>query len=353
MNQCMNIIDLIGTTPLIRLRLGEGSKALAYAKLELLNPYGMKDRVAKAMILEAKRTGELQDGAPIVESSSGTLALGVTMIGTYLGHEVHIVTDPRIDELTLAKLKALGAHVHIVEKMQASGGWQSARLAYLQGLMLKYPNAYWPKQYENPQNPLAYETLADDLVGELGRVDYLVGSVGSGGSLCGTAKALLRKNPHLRVVAVDAVGSVIFYQTDNPKRLQSGLGNSLRSPNVDFSVIDEVHWLNDEEAFTWTRELARQEKIFAGNSSGSVYAVARWLSTQAAEDAVIACIFPDRGDRYVQSIYSDDFFQAHHLNPDGLSLSPQHIEKLQDVSAWAYFHFQKGKFEHEEKVAVY
>ncbi|EMT51779.1 MULTISPECIES: cysteine synthase family protein [Brevibacillus] len=348
-----SLIELIGTTPLIRLRLDENSKAPVYAKLELLNPYGMKDRVAKEMIMDAKRTGQLQENAPIVESSSGTLALGITMIGTYLGHEVHIVTDPRIDELTLAKLRALGAQVHIVEKMEQDGGWQKARLNYLQGLLDKYPNAYWPKQYENPQNPLAYQQLADDLVKELGRVDYLVGSVGSGGSLCGTAKALRERNPDLTVIAVDAVGSVIFYQTDNPKRLQSGLGNSLRSPNVDFSVIDEVHWLNDEEAFTWTRELAKQEKIFAGNSSGSVYAVSRWLSSQVSEHSVIACIFPDRGDRYIHSIYNDDFFNVHHLNKDNLRLSPNRMEELKDVSDWTYFHFNKGKFRHEEKTAVY
>nr|WP_156110420.1 cysteine synthase family protein [Brevibacillus thermoruber] len=348
-----SLIDLIGKTPLIRLRLDGNSKAPVYAKLELLNPYGMKDRVAKEMIMAAKRTGELQDHAPIVESSSGTLALGIAMIGTYLGHEVHIVTDPRIDELTLGKLRALGAQVHIVEKMEADGGWQKARLNYLHGLLDKYPHAYWPKQYENPQNPLAYRQLADDLVQELGRVDYLVGSVGSGGSLCGTAKALRERNPDLTVIAVDAVGSVIFYQTDNPKRLQSGLGNSLRSPNVDFSVIDVVHWLNDEEAFTWTRELAVQEKIFAGNSSGSVYAVSRWLSSQVSEQSVIACIFPDRGDRYLHSIYSDDFFNAHQLKKESLRVSPARIEELKDVSEWTYFHFNKGKFGHEAKTAVY
>src|SRR5947209_8550532 len=107
-----NIIDCIGKTPLVRLRLDNQAIGSVYAKLELLNVFGMKDRVARQIILEAKRSGALQEGAPIIESSSGTMALGLALVGTYLGHEVHIVTDPRIDPVTLAKLKATGCQVH-------------------------------------------------------------------------------------------------------------------------------------------------------------------------------------------------------------------------------------------------
>ncbi|MDC2865512.1 MULTISPECIES: PLP-dependent cysteine synthase family protein [unclassified Bacillus (in: firmicutes)] len=343
------IIDLIGLTPLVKLRAnGEKRNGAVYAKLEMQNPYGMKDRVAKQMILEAKRTGLLKEGAPIVESSSGTLAMGLAMVGTYLGHDVHIVTDPRIDDLTYKKLKALGAHVHIVEKMADTGGWQMARLRYLKELLVKYPTAYWPKQYENIQNPLSYDHLAKGITEDLGKVDYLVGAVGSGGSLCGTAQALKSTNPDLKVLAVDAVGSAVFFQKDRPYRLQSGLGNSLKPPNVDYSVIDEVHWLNDEEAFNWTLELARHEKIIAGNSSGSVYAVARWLSTQVEEDKVIACIFPDRGDRYANTIYDDSFYIHHKLNRGKLNINPIEIGSIQDVDHWTYFHFDKGKCINEE-----
>ncbi|CAM4057496.1 pyridoxal-5'-phosphate-dependent protein [Bacillus manliponensis] len=346
------IIDLIGKTPLIQLRLGDERHTNVYAKLEMYNPYGMKDRVAKQMILEAKHTGLLKEGAPIIESSSGTLALGIALVGTYLGHDVHIVTDPRIDDLTYKKLKALGARVHIVKEMGKTGGWQVARLQYLNKLLMKYPNAYWPKQYENTQNPLSYSQLAKDIVEELGQIDYLVGAVGSGGSLCGTANALKFHNPNLKVLAVDAVGSAVFYQKDRPDRLQGGLGNSLQPPNVDYSVIDEVHWLNDEEAFNWTLELARREKIIAGNSSGSVYAVARWLSTQVPKEKKITCIFPDRGDRYVNTIYDEEFYFQHKLNREHLNFNPLEIETIQDVNNWSYFHFNKGKCMNE-KAAIY
>lgn len=347
-----SMIDLIGETPIISLRLDEESCAPVYAKLEMHNPFGMKDRVAKNIIMNAIKNGELKKGDPIVESSSGTLAMGVALVGTYLGYEVHIVTDPRLDDLTHRKLKALGANVHIVEKMGSEGGWQQARLNYLYKFLLDNPHAFWPCQYENPDNPLAYADLANDMNRELGKVDYLIGSVGSGGSLCGAAKALKKNNPNLRVVAVDAVGSAIFEQKDVPKRLQSGLGNSLQPMNVDYSIIDDVHWLNDEEAFAWTLELARHEKIFAGNSSGSVYAVSRWLSKQVGKEMNIACIFPDRGDRYVNTIYNEDYCQKHLLKTDLLNMSPIKNEKLVDVKNWSFVQFDRGRLT-REKVTIY
>src|SRR5205823_6616833 len=147
---------------------------------------------------------------------------------------------------TLTKLKAMGCTVHIVQKM-TSHGWQSARLERLAELLKQYPEAFCPRQYDNPENPRAYTEIARELLEDLDRIDILVVSVGSGGSLCGTARALLKTNPNLRVVAVDAVGSVIFGQPDRPRRLQGGLGNSLVPANVDLSIIDEIHWLNDEE----------------------------------------------------------------------------------------------------------
>jgi cysteine synthase A len=284
----------------------------------------------------------LRDEAPIIETSSGTMALGLALVGTSLGHQVHIVTDPRIDPITLAKLKATGCTVHIVEQMTHEG-WQGARLERLHQLMEQYPNAFWPRQYENPGNQRAYTELAQELLEDLDTVDILVAAVGSGGSLCGTAQALLVTNPHLRVVAVDAVGSVIFGQPDHPYRLQSGLGNSLVPANVDFSVIDEVHWLNDQEAFAATRELARTETIFAGNSSGSVYAVARWLSTMVSKTTKIVAIFPDRGDRYVSTIYNEAYHMEKGIAHRTFPTHPQEIFATTPVTTWSYLQCTNSK----------
>ncbi|MEU4116651.1 pyridoxal-phosphate dependent enzyme [Kitasatospora sp. NPDC028055] len=300
-----SIVDAIGHTPLVRLRVPAPEGVEVYAKLELANAFAMKDRVARQVVTEARRSGALRPGAPIVESSSGTMALGLALVGTHLGHPVHIVTDPRIDPITLAKLRTLGCEVHVVSAM-GDQGWQSARLDLLAELMTGLPGAFWPQQYSNPQNPAAYRGLAEELVDDLGTVDVVVGSVGSGGSLCGTSRALLERFPELTVVGVDAVGSVLFGQPDVPTRRQSGLGNSLYPDNIDYRLIDEVHWLSDDEAFAATRALAREQKIFAGNTSGSVYRVLTHLAAHAAPGTKLVGIMPDRGDRYVDTVYAAD-----------------------------------------------
>ncbi|WP_131849198.1 PLP-dependent cysteine synthase family protein [Baia soyae] len=331
-----SLIDSIGNTPTVRLRLDDQASGQAYAKLEMQNPFGMKDRVAKRIILEAKRTGELKEGAPIIESSSGTMACGVALVGTYLGHEVHIVTDPRMDPVTFAKLESLGCRIYVVEQMGVNG-WQSARLELLYQLLDELPEAFFPRQYENPDNPAAYQLLAEELVEDLGHVDILVASVGSGGSMSGTARALQQFNPNLKVIAVDCTGSVIFGQPDQPGRLQGGLGNSLVAPNVDHSLVDEVHWLNDEEAFAATLLLAKEEKIFAGNSSGSVYAVARWISSQVSPDTKIVAVFPDRGDRYVHTIYNPNYRMEKGIDSLRLPEAPKQITVADTVvESWSY-----------------
>lgn len=328
-----DVIDAIGRTPLVRLRMPRG--APVHAKLELANPYGMKDRVAKQAILDARGDGTLRPGGLIAESSSGTLAMGVALVGGHLGHPVHIVTDPRIDAVTRAKLESLGATLDVVPAMTGNG-WQSARLERLRTVLDANPGAFWPRQYENPANPAAYRALADEVTAAIGPVDVLVGAVGSGGSLCGTARVLRRTNPALRVVAVDAVGSAVFGQPDVPQRLQSGIGNSLIPANVDFEVIDEVHWLSDREAFAGTLALAAEERIFAGNSSGSAYLVARWLSSELPADASVVAIFPDRGDRYAHTIYNPRYRAEHGLDDLRPPVGPRRIKPTETADSWSW-----------------
>jgi S-sulfo-L-cysteine synthase (3-phospho-L-serine-dependent) len=332
-----SIIDAIGHTPLVRLRVPAGAAGVeVYAKLELQNPFAMKDRVARQVILEARRSGELAEGAPIIESSSGTMALGLALVGTYLGHPVHIVTDPRIDPITLAKLRSLGCDVHVVAAMTGQG-WQSARLERLAELIADLPGAFWPRQYTNPQNPHAYRTLAEELTADLGTVDVMVGAVGSGGSLCGTSRVLLETMPQLKVVGVDCVGSVLFAQPDVPTRKQSGLGNSLYPSNIDYTLFDEVHWLSDDEAFAATRALAREQKIFAGNTSGSVYRVLAHLARRAAPRTRLVGIMADRGDRYGEMV-----FGAGPHEGDGQVADPVQVVYGTTVGSWSFATIPRG-----------
>lgn len=328
------ILDAIGHTPLVRLRIDTAPSVEVYAKLELQNVFGMKDRVARHAILEAKRIGLLADGDPIIESSSGTLALGVAMVGAALGHPVHVVTDPRIDLISLAKLRALGAEVHVVDTMTGRG-WQGARLDRLARLRTDLPGAFWPEQYANPDNPAAYRSLAMELLTDLGSLDVLVGSVGTGGSLCGSARALRERLPALRVVGVDSVGSVLFGQPDRPGRLQGGLGNSLMPKNLDRRLVDEVHWLNDREAFTATADLARHHQIFAGNTSGSVYRVLRELAEHAAPGTRIVGILPDRGDRYAGTVYDADYWKNNGVHGQPAANVPTIVAPGTVVDSWS------------------
>ncbi|MEV7612039.1 pyridoxal-phosphate dependent enzyme [Streptomyces sp. NPDC089799] len=324
----------IGHTPLVRLRMESSPGTEVYAKLEMQNLFAMKDRVAYHIVREAKRTGALADGAPLVESSSGTMALGVALVGALLGHQVHIVTDPRIDRLTLAKLRSLGSTVHVVPKM-TSQGWQSARLERLEELMAELPGAFWPQQYSNPDNPGAYAAVAEEILQDLGTVDVLVGAVGSGGSLCGTSRRMRRELPSLRVVGVDCVGSVLFGQPDRPKRYQSGLGNSLLPANLDHDLVDEVHWLNDHEAFAASRDLVRDQAVFAGNTAGSVYQVLQQLAREAPNGSRIVGIFPDRGDRYTDTVYSDEWWTESRLAEMERATEPEWVEYGTPVQSWS------------------
>jgi cysteine synthase A len=146
------------------------------------------------------------------------------------------------------------------------------------------------------------------------------------------------------VIAVDATGSVIFGQPDRPGRLQSGLGNSLVAPNVQHELVDEVHWLNDEEAFASTLRLARTEQIFAGNSSGSVYTVAAWVSTRMAPDTNTVAIFPDRGDRYVATIYNALYRKEKKIDTLFIPSEPEAVSMDSVVSSWSYASLVQGAF---------
>ncbi|HEX4422650.1 MAG TPA: cysteine synthase family protein [Kofleriaceae bacterium] len=341
MTKVSSVLDLMNNTPLVRLRGRTVShpRAQLWAKLELAMPGQMKDRVALKMVSDAEASGALRPGGTIVESSSGTMAEGLARVGNLKGYRVIIVTDPRLDASTTAKLRALGADLEIVDKYHPTGGWQQSRLERLKQVLTRNPSAFWPRQYETASNPGAYiDHMSNELWDDLGSgIAALVGTVGSGGSLSGTAIALRKRIPDLRVIAVDAVGSVQFYQPNLP-RLQSGHSNSIIPGNINYSVIDEAHWLSDGEVFNACHELSRREGIFAGGSSGAAYVVASWVAEQLAPDQSVVCILPDKGDRYGGTIYSEAFHAEHKLTGVHAAAQPERIRYGVDIAkrwSWA------------------
>lgn len=311
--RCPTPATVVGNTPV--LWVGEaftGSSRGFWAKLEGANPGGMKDRPALHMVSKARQRGELVPGALIVESTSGTLGLGLALAGIVHSHPVTLVTDPGMEPIVRHMLAAYGARVELVAAAHPVGGWQQARRERVRQLLESSPGSWCPDQYENPDNVDGYAALAMELIAQLGRVDVLVCSVGTGGHSAGIARVLREFCPHLRLVGVDTVGSTIFGQPAAP-RLMRGLGSSIHPRNVDYPAFDEVHWVAPREAVWACRRLAATHHACGGWSVGAVALVARWLARRCDPDTRIAAVFPDGPYRYFDTVYNDSYCAEHGL----------------------------------------
>lgn len=315
------LLALIGRTPLARITTGLPlSHPGFWAKLEGHAVGGMKARAAVSMLLGAEERGELLPGAPVVESTSGTLGIGLAFAGQALGHPVVLVGDSELEPSMRQLLRSYGARLELVARPKANGGWQGARLDRLHDLLARLPGAYWPDQYNNPDNTAGYASLAAELAGRLAHLDILVCSVGTGGHSAGIAAPLRRHWPGLRLIAVDSTGSTIFGQTAAP-RLMRGLGSSIHPRNVAYDAFDEVHWIGPAEAADACRRLARGNFVSGGWSTGAVARVAAWAA-RTHPGAAVATVFPDGPHRYLGSVYDDDFMTAHRLDPDLAAVRP-------------------------------
>jgi cysteine synthase len=279
----------------------------------------------------------------IVETSSGTMALALSTVCNVYGHRLSIVTDYACDDVLRLRMEELGTTVHIVPGPAATGGYQRARLDKLHQLCSEEEDYFWVNQYDNPANAGSYSAFATQLVESLGRVDCLIGSVGSGGSMSGTSRYLRMLLPGLKLVGVDTFGSVLFGQPDGPRQLR-GLGNSLLPKNLNHTDFDEVHWVSAGEAFTATRLLHRKHTLFRGGTSGATWLVARHWAQQHPDEHVV-CIFPDDGYRYVNTIYNDS-----HLRDNGLLLDlpefPREVEDPLDAGpSWSWMNWNRRRYE--------
>jgi S-sulfo-L-cysteine synthase (3-phospho-L-serine-dependent) len=303
----------VGRTPVMFIDEPFVSPGRGYwAKLEGSNPGGIKDRPALHMIRRARERGDLRPGARIVESTSGTLGLGLALAGIAYGHPVTLITDPGIEPMMTRMLRAYGAHVDTVEQPCSSGGWQEARRRRVRALLAEDPSAYCPDQYNNPDNVAAYAPLAHELLSQVGRVDVLVCSVGTGGHSAGIAAELRRHRPELRLIGVDATGSTIFGQRARP-RLMRGLGSSIHPRNVNHMAFDEVHWVAPMEAVWACRALAASNYTSGGWSVGAVALVAGWVARTHPPGTRIVAVFPDGPQRYFDTVYNDEYCRAHGL----------------------------------------
>lgn len=331
-----NMSGLVGNTPVLRV-----AEPLAppghgfWAKLEGFNPGGIKDRPGLHMVERARARGDLLPGGTIIESTSGTLGLGLALAGMVYGHPVTLVTDPGLERSMAQLLTAYGARVVVVPEPHPVGGWQQARRDRVAHLVRQNPGSWCPDQYNNPDNTTAYTPLALELASQLGHIDVLVCSVGTGGHSAGVSRVLRQLYPQLEVVGVDTVGSTIFGQPART-RLMRGLGSSIYPRNVAYDVFSEVHWVAAGEAVRTCRQLAASHYATGGWSVGAVARVAGWLARTRPKDTTIAAVFPDGPQRYLGTVYDDDYCAAHGLLDTRPAPEPDVIGRLneKEVTRW-------------------
>ncbi|MBF5001847.1 pyridoxal-phosphate dependent enzyme [Nocardia sp. BSTN01] len=302
------LLGLVGDTPVVSIPAGSSTYM---AKLEAASIAGMKARAAVSMVTAARARGELAPGATVIESTSGTLGLGLALAGKALGHPVVLVVDDELEPEMRALFAAFGVGLEVVCDPHPDGGWQRARLDRLAELLDTTPGAYWPDQYDNPDNAAGYEDMAHELLEQVEQADVLVAAIGSGGHCAGLTRVLRAQWPALRVVGVDSVGSRIFGQPAR-RRLMRGLGSSILPRNVAYDDFDEVHWVGPSETVASCRRLAAEVGIAGGWSTGAAALVARWITLRERGIRVLT-VFPDGPHRYLRTIYDDQWCEDNDL----------------------------------------
>lgn len=290
-----NILDLIGSTPIVSLEPSTGMKI--FAKAEFLNPGGsIKDRVAKNMIEQAEKRGVLKKGMTIVEPTSGNTGIGLALCGVRMGYNVIIVMPENMSEERKKIIRALGAELVLTPAEESLDG----AVNEVMRIASQSDEYFVPQQFENPDNPkIHYLTTGPEIYSQLdGKVDIFVSGLGSGGTLQGITEFLKEKNPNLIAAAVEPK-NVSALLGDEPGLHQiQGIGDGFIPSVLDTSLIDEVVTVTDDDAIGTTRMLARKQGLMCGTSSGANIWACIQMAEKYGKDKIIATVLPDRMERY-------------------------------------------------------
>ena len=304
-----NVTDLVGNTPLLRLNACEKENNLSsqiYGKLEYFNPAGsVKDRIAKEMLVAAEASGKLKPGDVIIEPTSGNTGIGLASIAAAKGYRI-ILTMPETMSIERRKLlKAYGAEIVLT---QGSKGMKGA-IEKADELARQMPNSFVPSQFSNISNPTAHKlTTGPEIWRDTeGKIDILVAGVGTGGTISGTGSYLKEKNPNIKVIAVEPLGSPVLSKGVAGGHKIQGIGAGFIPDTLDVDIYDEIITVEDDNAFEMGRFLARNEGILVGISSGAaVYAAIQIAKRIENKNKVVVAIMPDTGERYLSTPMFDD-----------------------------------------------
>ncbi len=315
-----NILETIGNTPLVKLnRITKDIKATVLAKIETTNPgNSIKDRMALKMIEDAEKDGRLKPGGTIIEGTSGNTGMGLAIAAVIKGYKCIFTSTDKQSKEKFDALRAFGAEV-IVCPTNVEPEDPRSYYSVSSRLEKEVPNSWKPNQYDNLSNSQAhYEQTGPEIWEQTeGKITHLVVGVGTGGTISGTARFLKEKNPNIQVLGIDTYGSVfkkyketgIFDKNEIYPYITEGIGEDFLPQNVDFSLIDHFEKVTDKDAALMTRQIAMQEGIFAGNSTGSAVAGTLQMKDRFKEGDVVVIIFPDHGTRYLGKMYNEDWLR--------------------------------------------
>lgn len=318
MNYSNNILDTIGNTPLVRLnKITKGIPALVLAKIESFNPgNSVKDRMALKMVEDAESDGRLKPGGVIIEGTSGNTGMGLALAAIVKGYRLICVSNDKQSKEKFDVLRAMGAEVVVCPTAVAPDDPLSY-YSVSKRLSEETPNSWYVNQYDNPSNSIAhYEQTGPEIWEQTdGKITHFVVGVGTGGTISGVAKYLKEKNPKIKIWGIDTYGSVfkkyhetgIFDENEIYPYVTEGIGEDILPENVNFSLIDQFEKVTDKDAALYTRKLAREEGIFAGNSCGAAIKGVLQLKDHFTPDDVVVVLLHDSGSRYIGKIYNDDW----------------------------------------------
>jgi len=316
MKKVNNILDAIGNTPLVRLNsVAKDVKPNVYAKCEFLNPSGStKDRMARYIIEDAEKRGLLKPGGTIVENSSGNTGTAMSMIAAIKGYKCVITMPDKMSDEKQNLMRAFGTNV-VVTRTDVPAESPESYYSTARRIAAETPDSFYPDQYNNPMNIEAhYRTTAPEIWDQMdGEIDMFVAGIGTGGTLSGVARFLKEKNPNIKVVAIDPIGSV-FYDYFKTGKLPEphtykveGIGEDYLVKAVDFDVIDDIVQVNDEVSFAMARRLCNEEGLFAGGSSGSAVWGALQVADMLDKGQNMVVVLPDSGGRYLSKVFNNDW----------------------------------------------